>query len=438
MTPVMQEPLQDSLPINGEAMKFRRVLVYFIILIFFSAVTGSLGAETFTFKDNAGDKQRTISTVNEEVLLNGVLLHKARILNRMASEVTSVEGGTAQFSAVFQLAEEQDHGDGDGHFVWSQEYNSVFGREQLGKISIGSEYIQPAVRNLPVFPQKELLEGDTWEAEGYEAHDLAPTFGIKELFRIPFIAKYTFLGERKWKGTNYKTFSIEYSGEVGKKEYLEDGIPGSLGGKKANFSVLPEQVSTKSTQIVYWDTKAGQPAAAHESFSLIFKMNDGNVYEFRGKAEGEILESQKMNKEELAEDIEKDLRENGILDAAVKIVDEGISITLENIQFEPDSAILINSEKQKLEKIGEILKKYPERDILVAGHAALAGGSEKSRLALSEERAYAVSDYMIKNKVRGREHIMTRGYGSQKPVASNNTEEGRIKNRRVEITILEN
>jgi outer membrane protein OmpA-like peptidoglycan-associated protein len=98
----------------------------------------------------------------------------------------------------------------------------------------------------------------------------------------------------------------------------------------------------------------------------------------------------------------------------------------------------MKKETEKLDKIGEILKKYRQRDILVAGHAALAGGSERSRKALSEERAAAVADYLLRNKVRSREHIMTRGYGSQKPVADNATEECRVKNRRVEIMLLEN
>jgi outer membrane protein OmpA-like peptidoglycan-associated protein len=59
-------------------------------------------------------------------------------------------------------------------------------------------------------------------------------------------------------------------------------------------------------------------------------------------------------------------------------------------------------------------------------------------MQLSQERAGAVAGYFINNNVRNREHIMVRGWGSSKPIADNNTEEGKQKNRRVEITILEN
>jgi outer membrane protein OmpA-like peptidoglycan-associated protein len=121
----------------------------------------------------------------------------------------------------------------------------------------------------------------------------------------------------------------------------------------------------------------------------------------------------------------------------VRIVDEGITITLEDIQFEPDSAILMQSEQVKLDKIAEILKRYPERDILIGGHTALAGTAE-SRILLSQERAAAAADYLIETEIRTADRIVVQGYGAERPLADNQTEEGRRKNRRVEITILEN
>ena len=77
-----------------------------------------------------------------------------------------------------------------------------------------------------------------------------------------------------------------------------------------------------------------------------------------------------------------------------------------------------------------------EVDILVSGHTALAG-TEKVRQLLSEERADAVAEFLIALGVRDRAHIFTQGFGATKPVAPNNTEAGKARNRRVEITILE-
>ena len=104
------------------------------------------------------------------------------------------------------------------------------------------------------------------------------------------------------------------------------------------------------------------------------------------------------------------------------------------ISFGPSEA---GSEKDKLDRIGAILKRYSDRDILVTGHTALAG-SPGGRQTLSEDRAAAVGSYLISAGVRSKERMVYRGFGAEVPVADNATEEGRRKNRRVEITILEN
>jgi outer membrane protein OmpA-like peptidoglycan-associated protein len=143
-----------------------------------------------------------------------------------------------------------------------------------------------------------------------------------------------------------------------------------------------------------------------------------------------------LNKEGTAQSIAGEIKRLGIADTSVHVVDEGIIISLEDIQFQPDSAVLLPGEKEKLDKIGAILLQFADRDILVAGHTALAG-TVAGRQRLSLERATAVSDYLIAQEIRGPSHVEVRGYGSDRPVADNNTAEGMKKNRRVEITLLE-
>jgi len=144
-----------------------------------------------------------------------------------------------------------------------------------------------------------------------------------------------------------------------------------------------------------------------------------------------------MDKEKMAEEIAEDIDRLGIPDVSVRVVDEGITISLDDIQFQADTAIMLPGEKEKLDKISEILKRYQERDILVGGHTALAGTAE-GRRKLSSERAAVVADYLIARKARSADRVVVRGYGADKPLADNRTEEGKRKNRRVEITILEN
>jgi outer membrane protein OmpA-like peptidoglycan-associated protein len=368
------------------------------------------------------------------VLLNGKLLYGTRILNRMASEVIDEQDGIAFHKALFQLAEERLSGD-TRNFQWTADYDSRFGRDALGNIMISARYAMPTVRNVPVFPNRALNPGDTWEAEGVEAHDLGPTFNLNELYRLPFTARYTFIGGREWRSREYPAIEISYS--------IDDrpDFTGRLPENAANGGVaglFPLRVEGESFQTVYWDSELGYPAGAEENFRLKFTMSDGNVYEFNGKAESEIIESPEMDKAAIADEIKNGLSVEGILDADVHVVDEGVKINLEDILFEPDTAILVPGEEKKLEKVGELLLKYPDRDIAVNGHAARAGGTEASRQRLSEERASAIAAYLIESGVRTLDRVMARGYGAQKPIASNSTEAGRKKNRRVEIIILEN
>ncbi|MDR2097940.1 MAG: OmpA family protein, partial [Spirochaetaceae bacterium] len=383
------------------------------ILALFLLASAPVWAEEFVFKHKTGDKFRTISTSTENVLINGEFMYGTRILNRMASEVIDERDGVAVHKALFQLAEErQIEGTRTGNFQWTGEYNSVFGRDALGVITIDDSYVMPTVRNVPVFPGRPLKPGDSWQADGCEAHDLGPTFNLNELYRLPFTAKYTFLGDKEWRGRRYAAIEISYTIDD-RPDFAARLPPGAVNGN----AFFPLRVRGESFQTVYWDSALGQPVGAEENFKLEFTMSDGNVYEFNGKAEAEIIESPVMDKNAMADEIREELSGEG----DVRVVDEGVKINLEDILFEPDTAIFVPGEEKKLEKLAEILRKYPGRDLMIGGHAAQAGGTENSRMQLSQERAAAVAAYLIENGVRTPGHIMVRGYGSENPVADNST-----------------
>ncbi|MDR9858021.1 OmpA family protein [Treponema socranskii] len=148
-----------------------------------------------------------------------------------------------------------------------------------------------------------------------------------------------------------------------------------------------------------------------------------------------MTEFERVNDDSTMQKIQDSVAELGLEDVSVKKGEKGLTISLEKIQFLPDSAVLRSSEKRKLEKIADILKAY-KNDLLVTGHTALRG-SEKARQILSEERAQSVADYLIVLGVRDSYHVFTQGKGAAEPIATNQTEEGRSRNRRVEITIMD-
>lgn len=113
----------------------------------------------------------------------------------------------------------------------------------------------------------------------------------------------------------------------------------------------------------------------------------------------------------------------------------GIRLTMQNLNFKPDSAELLPGENERLDQIVQVLKEVPDQMFLVEGHTASVG-YEKGEMKLSVERANSVANALIQRGIP-REKFICKGSGGTKPIADNSTPEGKAKNRRVEITILE-
>ena len=118
-----------------------------------------------------------------------------------------------------------------------------------------------------------------------------------------------------------------------------------------------------------------------------------------------------------------------------KETSSGIMLTLRNLQFESDSAVLLPGENERLDMIAAALKKAPGSMFLIGGHAA-STGNPAGEQKVSEDRAKAIAQALIARGINP-DMIMCRGYGSTVPQSTNDTPEGRAMNRRVEITILE-
>jgi outer membrane protein OmpA-like peptidoglycan-associated protein len=395
-----------------------------ILLALFSLVfLASVHSETFRFKYFEDEKYRTVTTVEEDVYINGRFSHKADILNRISIHVTRVKDGSGLIEAQFQTSERSSGS--SGVYEWAQNYKSVFWRDKYGTYDIEPHYFMPVVRNVPTFPERDVEQGETWSAEGREVHDFRTNFDIKEPFAFPMDVSYTYKGKEKIDGRELDVISLRYN--VYHRPSTGSGRTG----------IYPTRISGFSEQRLLWDNKIGRPYSYEEQFEIVIDLSTGTTVVYKGTAEGEVIQSSVMDRDEVAAAIEKQLKEKGVDDAGVKSGEEGVTITLENIQFQPDSAVLLEREKEKLRKIADILSQYPNRDILITGHTALAG-TARGRQNLSELRAKTVGNYLLSLGAKEAHQIITRGMGAREPVGDNSTEAGRRKNRRVEITILEN
>lgn len=103
----------------------------------------------------------------------------------------------------------------------------------------------------------------------------------------------------------------------------------------------------------------------------------------------------------------------------------------EMVYFNTASSVIKQESHAELDKVAEILKKYPQVEALVEGHTDSQGDDEMN-MKLSKDRAKSVKDYLVSKGVDP-SHLKSEGYGETRPIADNNTTEGRAKNRRVVI-----
>lgn len=107
------------------------------------------------------------------------------------------------------------------------------------------------------------------------------------------------------------------------------------------------------------------------------------------------------------------------------------TVTLEGVNFELNKATLALNAKQVLDLVAASLKANPDLNVEVAGHTDSTGGRDLNQ-RLSQARAQSVRDYLVEQGVDA-SRLTVKGYGPDRPVATNTTPEGRAQNRRVEL-----
>jgi outer membrane protein OmpA-like peptidoglycan-associated protein len=148
-----------------------------------------------------------------------------------------------------------------------------------------------------------------------------------------------------------------------------------------------------------------------------------------GGVSGAVI-GRKMDKQ--AEEMQKVLG-----DAEVRREGEGIVINFkEKVLFAFNSSDLGSNAQGGLDKLVNVLNKYADTDIQVIGHTD-AKGSDQYNQTLSERRANAVISHLRSRNI-STSRLSAKGMGKTDPIASNDTEEGRAQNRRVEFVITAN
>ncbi|MGI5070922.1 OmpA family protein [Treponema pectinovorum] len=390
------------------------------------------------FKFKEGDNFSLTSSVNEEVKINGRLSHKAQIVTRVTESVEKVdENGRGYIKGNFMTSEQSTRAQFLGQndtYRWGENFESEFWRDSRGKFEIESKYFMPVIRDLPIFPQRPIKVGDEWSEDGYEVQDLRRDLNVTEPFKVPFTAKYKYL--RNEKGVTSDSSKTERVFQVISAKYSVYYETPQQNSNSLRGSDYPVTTMGYSNRTIWWDNEKGQIDRYEEDFRIVIETLFGTQYQFAGGTQAEFTEFERTSTEENLKDVMQKVEDLGLKDISVTKTEQGLTISLENIQFRADSAILMESEKEKIKKISQILSAYPNNDLLISGHTARVG-SEESCQILSEERAASVANFLVDLKVKEKTHVFTQGFGSKIPIASNLTERGKAKNRRVEITILD-
>lgn len=144
---------------------------------------------------------------------------------------------------------------------------------------------------------------------------------------------------------------------------------------------------------------------------------------------------------DLYQQMKKYINENNMQDVVnINMVDDVIYIRFDSsLFFAPDKSEMLPGANEIIEFIGGGVKQYENiiKLIAICGHTATVSNEYPvDEWLLSSERAGVVASYLDKDKNFDRNKLRTIGFGNSLPIASNDTEEGRAKNRRVELAIV--
>jgi outer membrane protein OmpA-like peptidoglycan-associated protein len=207
-----------------------------------------------------------------------------------------------------------------------------------------------------------------------------------------------------------------------------------LGGCATTTAHPPKDQSQAETAPVPENKKEAASAKAGKAQAESTSAALGAAESGLGKTEEQLTAEQNARAavKQRAKDALDKVAQAGV---SVKEESRGTVITFPSSDlFDPGQTRVLSSAEDNLTQVADALKLQGDRKIMVEGYTDSRGSDDTSRV-LSQQRADAVRSYLVTLGVPG-DRIEARGLGSARPVASNDHEEGREENRRVEIVVV--
>ena len=219
------------------------------------------------------------------------------------------------------------------------------------------------------------------------------------------------------KGEKFKELDVNI--KLKRKEQTVD-IEGEIKDEKGNPLKAKIEIVNNATGEVIARTTADKLG------KYLAKLKGGKNYGITVSSDGFLFQSINL-------DIPPGKDKLKLPPITLKKIEAGKNIVLNNIFFDFDKATLRPDSKPELDRVANVLKDNPSMKIEISGHTDNKG-SATYNLKLSEARAKSVVDYLITTGIE-KARLSFKGYGFLKPIASNETEEGRQQNRRTEFKV---
>ncbi len=325
------------------------------------------------------------------------------------------------------------HPNGKEIYFSSQGYNSMGGYDIFVSRKKYGQWMEPENLGYPInTPYDDRFFAATANMKyAYIASDRPGGEGKMDLYKV------TFWGPEKQVRVDTEDHLLASIAEPIQETHIQEKVEVEEAQSLTVFKgKIIDQISRKPVEasIEIVNNDEGEVMRTMRSNSatgkFLLSLPAGYNYGIAVKAEGYLFHSENFN---IPEKSTYNLVNKTV---ALKNIKVGSKIALRNVFFETGKADIKNESNTELDRLVKLLEDVPSLEIELSGHTDNTG-SEKVNKKLSQERAEAVREYLIKEGIDG-SRLTAKGYGSSKPVASNETAEGRAKNRRTEFLITAN
>ncbi len=225
----------------------------------------------------------------------------------------------------------------------------------------------------------------------------------------------------KGKGLDIFTFELYEAARPQKVLLLKGTVVDEHGNRPKKATVELKNTVTNEISTVKVDSIDG-------NYTAVVAVKDDEPLVLNVKEEGKVFSSTLISSKDMNESVKT------IAPTTLETFDVGKPFRINDIYYATNSADMDPQSKLILNEFALYMLENPKIKIAIHGHTDNAGG-ETENLALSNERAYSVMEYLQQRNIDA-SRLSFKGFGESKPLVSNDTEAGRAKNRRTEFVIL--